>query len=171
LPIDESIKIKKNHLDKRLDFIRCAHNEKKENEIRTDRMEDYLEVIYELIQQKGYATTADISKYLNVSSPSVTKMVKKLDENRYLIYEKYRGLSLTNEGINIAKNMHEKHSLFVEFLKMIGIDDETAHVDAEGIEHHLHPQTIKKLESFIILLKKRDPKLIEDLQQKDIKEK
>lgn len=171
MPIDESINIKKNHLDKRLDFIRCAHNEKKEDEIRTDRMEDYLEVIYELIQQKGYATTADISKYLNVSSPSVTKMVKKLDENRYLIYEKYRGLSLTTEGINIAKNMHEKHSLFVEFLKMIGIDDETAHVDAEGIEHHLHPQTIKKLESFIILLKKRDPKLIEDLQQKDIKEK
>lgn len=55
-------------------------------------MEEYLEVIYELIQQKGYATTADISKYLNVSSPSVTKMVKKLDENHYLIYEKNRGL-------------------------------------------------------------------------------
>jgi Mn-dependent DtxR family transcriptional regulator len=170
LSIDESIRIKKNHLDKRLDFIRCAHNEKKENEIRTDRMEDYLEVIYELIQQKGYATTTDISKYLNVSSPSVTKMVKKLDENRYLIYEKYRGLSLTTEGINIAKNIQEKHSLFVEFLKMIGVDDETAHLDAEGIEHHLHPRTIKKLESFIILLKKRNPKLIEDLQQKDLKE-
>jgi DtxR family transcriptional regulator, manganese transport regulator len=170
LPIDESIRINKNHLDKRLDFIRWAHNEKKENEIRTDRMEDYLEVIYELIQQKGYATTTDISKYLNVSSPSVTKMVKKLDDNRYLIYEKYRGLSLTTEGINIAKNIHEKHSLFVEFLKMIGVDDETAHLDAEGIEHHLHPQTIKKLESFIILLKKRNPKLIEGLQQKDIKE-
>ncbi len=171
MPIDESIRIKKNHLNKRLDFIRCAHNEKKENEIRTDRMEDYLEVIYELIQQKGYATTTDISKYLNVSSPSVTKMVKKLDENRYLIYEKYRGLSLTTEGINIAKNIQEKHSLFVEFLKMIGVDDETAHLDAEGIEHHLHPRTIKKLESFIILLKKRNPKLIEDLQQKDLKEK
>jgi Mn-dependent DtxR family transcriptional regulator len=170
LSIDESIRINKNQLDKRLDFIRSAHNEKKENEPRTDRMEDYLEVIYELIQQKGYATTADISKYLNVSSPSVTKMVKKLDESRYLIYEKYRGLNLTPEGIHIAKNIREKHSLFVEFLKMIGIDDETAHLDAEGIEHHLHPQTIKKLEKFIIVLKKRAPKLIEDLQQKDIKE-
>jgi Mn-dependent DtxR family transcriptional regulator len=65
-------------------------------------MEDYLEVIYQLIQQKGYATTADISKDLNVSSPSVTKMVKKSDENHYLIYEKYRGLKLTGAGINIA---------------------------------------------------------------------
>jgi Mn-dependent DtxR family transcriptional regulator len=170
LSIDESIRINKNQLNKRLDFIRSAHNEKKENDPRTDRMEDYLEVIYELIQQKGYATTADISKYLNVSSPSVTKMVKKLDESGYLIYEKYRGLNLTTEGIHIAKNIHEKHTLFVEFLKMIGIDDETAHLDAEGIEHHLHPQTIKKLEKFIKVLKKRDPKLIEDLQQKDVKE-
>ena len=156
---------KGNWTNKRLDYIRSAHNEKKENELRTDRMEDYLEVIYELIQQKGYATTADISKYLNVSSPSVTKMVKKLDENRYLVYEKYRGLSLTTEGIHIAKNMQEKHSLFVEFLKIIGVDDETAHIDAEGIEHHLHPQTIKKLERFIMILKKRDSKLIDELQK------
>jgi Mn-dependent DtxR family transcriptional regulator len=162
-----SIDKKGNRTNKRLDYIRSAHNEKKENELRTDRMEDYLEVIYELIQQKGYATTADISKYLNVSSPSVTKMVKKLDENRYLVYEKYRGLSLTTAGIHIAKNMQEKHSLFVEFLKIIGVDDETAHIDAEGIEHHLHPQTIRKLERFIMVLKKRDSNLIEDLQ-KDI---
>jgi len=160
-----SIDKKGNRTNKRLDYIRSAHNEKKENELRTDRMEDYLEVIYELIQQKGYATTADISKYLNVSSPSVTKMVKKLGENRYLVYEKYRGLSLTTEGIHIAKNMQEKHSLFVEFLKIIGVDDETAHIDAEGIEHHLHPQTIRKLERFIMVLKKRDSKLIKDLQK------
>jgi len=160
-----SIDKKGNRTNKRLDYIRSAHNEKKENELRTDRMEDYLEVIYELIQQKGYATTADISKYLNVSSPSVTKMVKKLDENRYLVYEKYRGLSLTTEGIHIAKNIQEKHSLFVEFLKIIGVDDETAHIDAEGIEHHLHPLTIRKLERFIMVLKKRDSKLIEDLQK------
>ncbi len=108
-------------------------------------MEDYLKVIYDLIQQKGYATTADISEYLNVSSQSVTKTVKKLDENRYLIYEKYKGLRLTPQGIHIAKNIQEKHSLFVEFLKMIGVNNETTYLDAEGIEHHLHPQTIKKL--------------------------
>lgn len=146
-------KRKKESSESRLDYIRNAHNEKKEGDVRTDRMEDYLEVIYELIQQKGYATTADISKYLNVSSPSVTKMVKKLDESHYLIYERYRGLRLTVDGINIAKSIREKHSLFAEFLKMIGVGDDIAHLDAEGIEHHLHPQTIKKLENLIIVLK------------------
>ena len=82
--------------ENRLEAIRDANSVKKED--RTDRMEDYLEVIYELVEQKGYATTVDISTYLNVSSPSVTKMMQKLDETGYLKYEKYRGIRLTNEG-------------------------------------------------------------------------
>lgn len=143
-------------LDKenRLEAIRYANGVKKED--RTDRMEDYLEVIYELIQEKGYATTVDISSYLNVSSPSVTKMMQKLDETGYLKYEKYRGIKLTNEGIRIARNIRNRHGLLAEFFMIIGVDEETANNDAEGIEHHLHPETMKKLEEFINELKKRN---------------
>ena len=143
-------------LDKenRLEAIRYANSVKKED--RTDRMEDYLEVIYELIQEKGYATTVDISSYLNVSSPSVTKMMQKLDETGYLKYEKYRGIKLTNEGIRIARNIRNRHGLLAEFFMIIGIDEETANNDAEGIEHHLHPETMKKLEEFINELKKHN---------------
>lgn len=138
--------------DNRLEAIRYANSVKKED--RTDRMEDYLEVIYELVQEKGYATTVDISSYLNVSSPSVTKMVQKLDETGHLKYEKYRGIKLTNEGIRIARNIRNRHGLLAEFFMMIGIDEETANNDAEGIEHHLHPETMRKLEEFINELKK-----------------
>jgi len=143
----------------RLESIRNAHNAKEnraedDDNIRTDRMEDYLEVIYELIQQKGYATTIDISSYLNVSSPSVTKMIQKLDESRYLDYEKYRGIRLTQEGTIIAKNMQQRHSLLVEFLKMIGVNEDAANKDAEGIEHHLHPETLEKLEEFVKAIKR-----------------
>ena len=84
-------------------------------------------------------------------------MVRKLDENHYLIYEKYRGLRLTADGITVAKNIQEKHSLFAEFLKMIVVEDEVAHLDAEGIEHHLHPQPIEGLEHLILMLKKTSP--------------
>lgn len=112
-------------------------------------MEDYLEVIFELIQRKGYATTVDISNYLNVSSPSVTKMVQKLDETGYVDYEKYRGIVLTKEGSEIARNICERHSVLVEFLKIIGVDDTIANMDAEGIEHHVHPETLKKIEDFV----------------------
>jgi Mn-dependent DtxR family transcriptional regulator len=119
-------------------------------------MEDYLEVIYELIQYKGYATTIDISEYLNVSSPSVTYMMQRLNDSGYLNHEKYRGIRLTDKGILVAKNIRERHGLLAEFLKIIGVDEDTANKDAEGIEHHLHPKTLEKLEYFIEEIKKKD---------------
>jgi Mn-dependent DtxR family transcriptional regulator len=151
------LKDESNAKSHRLESIRNAHNVKKEGggvEDRTDRMEDYLEVIYELVQQKGYATIIDISTCLNVSSPSVTKMLQRLDESRYLDYEKYRGIRLTQQGTDVAKNIHKRHSLLAEFLKMIGVDKDTANRDAEGIEHHLHSETLKKLEEFVKTVKK-----------------
>ncbi|MDQ5869208.1 MAG: transcriptional regulator MntR, partial [Thermoproteota archaeon] len=119
----------------------------------------YLEVIYELVEQKGYATTVDVSNYLNVSCPSVTKMTQRLDETGYLKYEKYRGIRLTDEGVRIAQNIRNRHGLLAEFFKIIGVDEESANNDAEGIEHHLHPETIKRLEGFINILKK-NPSLL-----------
>ncbi|HEX9319985.1 MAG TPA: transcriptional regulator MntR [Nitrososphaeraceae archaeon] len=144
--------------ENRLKSIRDANSMKKEDS-RTDRMEDYLEVAYELIEQKGYATTVDISNYLNVSSPSVTKMMQRLDESGYLNYEKYRGIRLTNEGIRIAQNIRSRHGLLAEFLRIIGVNEEDANSDAEGIEHHLHPETINKLQEFIKILK-NNPSLL-----------
>ena len=135
----------------RLEFIRDANVTKKDE--RTDRMEDYLEVIYELFKQKGYATMVDISNYLNVSSPSVTKMIQRLDESGYLDYEKYRGIRLTDDGVKIAKSIHNRHEILAEFFRMIGVEDEIANNDAEGIEHHLHQETLKKLEYFMIAMK------------------
>lgn len=137
----------------RLNSIRDAHGAEKA--VRTTRMEDYLEVIYELIDHKGYATTVDISDYLNVSPPSVTKMLQRLNESGHVNYEKYRGITLTDSGIAIAKNIHDRHSILAEFLMMIGVDRDTANRDAEGIEHHLHPETLKKLEEFVRLAKSR----------------
>jgi DtxR family transcriptional regulator, manganese transport regulator len=154
--LSKTLKGKSNISENRLKSIRDAHNKKEDEQeqLHTDRMEDYLEVIYELIQKKGYATAIDISESLNVSSPSVTKMLQRLDESKYLRYERYRGISLTNEGVSMAENIHDKHSLLVEFLRMIGVDENVANIDAEGIEHHLHPETLKKLQVFINIIKK-----------------
>ncbi len=137
----------------RLESIKNANSSKKPYD-STARMEDYLEVIFELVQSKGYATTVDISKYLNVRSPSVTKMVQRLNENGLLEYEKYRGIKLTEKGIQIAISTRKKHELLSEFFRLIGVDKETADKDAEGLEHHLHPESIKKLEKFVNFLKK-----------------
>ena len=72
----------------RLESIKAAHKTGKGD--ANTRIEDYLEVISELVELKGYANTLDISRYMNVSAPSVTKMLKRLDENGYIEYEKYR---------------------------------------------------------------------------------
>ena len=64
----------------------------------TPSMEDYLEQIYMLIEEKGYARVSDIAELLGVHPSSVTKMVQKLDREEYLVYEKYRGLMLTAKG-------------------------------------------------------------------------
>ncbi len=83
----------------RLESIKAAHKSTKSN---LSRIEDYLEVIAELVELKGYATTLDVSRYMNVSAPSVTKMLQRLDENGYLKYEKYHGINLTAKGNNVA---------------------------------------------------------------------
>jgi Mn-dependent DtxR family transcriptional regulator len=138
----------------RLESIRNANHARKE-ESSTSRKEDYLEVIHELIQYKGYAITIDISEYLNVSSPSVTYMIQRLNNSGHLNYEKYRGIRLTDKGILVAKNIGERHDLLAEFLKIIGVDEDTANKDAEGIEHHLQPKTLAKLDHFINDIRKK----------------
>lgn len=121
---------------------------------RTDRMENYLEIIYELVQQKGYATSVDITECLNVSAPSVTKMMRRLDLKGYLEYEKYRGIRLTDQGRQVAENIKKRHKLLTEFFKLIGVNEDIAIQDAEGIEHHLHAETLEKLEQFLSTVNK-----------------
>jgi DtxR family transcriptional regulator, manganese transport regulator len=137
--------------DSRLSSIRGANNARRP--ICTFRMEDYLEIVYELVQQKGYATLADVAEYLNVRPPSVTTMMRRLDQSGLLDYEKYRGIRLTEKGMDIAKIMHDRHSVLSEFLKMIGVSEKIANEDAESMEHHLHPQTMHRLIELMRILK------------------
>ncbi|MEX0657064.1 MAG: iron dependent repressor, metal binding and dimerization domain protein [Nitrosopumilaceae archaeon] len=146
---------------KRLDSIRAAHESIRKGS--STRMEDYLEVISELVELKGYATTLDISRYLNVSAPSVTKMLQRLDDGGYLEYEKYRGINLTQKGNQIAGTIRQKHGILLEFFEILGIGSDTANRDAEGLEHHLNPKTIKQLRKFITFLKS-NPKVIDNFK-------
>jgi Mn-dependent DtxR family transcriptional regulator len=137
--------------DSRLSSIRGANNARRPD--CSFRMEDYLEIIYELVQQKGYATLADVAEYLNVRPPSVTNMMQRLDQSGLLNYEKYRGIRLTERGMDIAKIIHDRHSVLSEFLKMIGVSEKIANEDAESMEHHLHPQTMHRLIELMRILK------------------
>ncbi|MGE6752344.1 transcriptional regulator MntR [Rossellomorea sp. NPDC071047] len=111
----------------------------------TPSMEDYIEQIYMLIENKGYARVSDIAEALSVHPSSVTKMVQKLDKDDYLIYEKYRGLVLTPKGNKVGKRLVYRHELLEQFLRVIGVKEEHIYEDVEGIEHHLSWDSIDRI--------------------------
>ncbi|WP_223066523.1 transcriptional regulator MntR [Paenibacillus caui] len=128
----------------------------------TPSMEDYLERIYKLIDEKGYARVSDIAEGLEVHPSSVTKMIQKLDKDEYLIYEKYRGLVLTSKGKKVGKRLVDRHALLEEFLEMIGVQEENIYKDVEGIEHHLSWDSITCIETLVEYFR-RDKSRLEEL--------
>ena len=153
----------KNKVSRRLESIKAAHESEKTISV-SDRVEDYLEVISELVDMKGYAATLDVSRYMNVSAPSVTKMLKKLDAEGFIEYEKYYGINLTDKGQRIADNIKQKHGILLEFFEILGIGKDIANQDAEGIEHHLNPKTIRQIRKFVTFLK-ANPKLVNNFNE------
>lgn len=111
----------------------------------TPSMEDYIEQIFILIEQKGYARVVDIAEALSVHPSSVTKMVQKLDKDQFVVYEKYRGLVLTPKGYKTGKRLVDRHELLEQLLKVIGVKDENIYNDVEGIEHHLSWDAIDRI--------------------------
>ena len=110
------------------------------------RLEDYLEAIYNLNVEKGYVSAADLSERLAVKPPTVSNMVKNLADKGYLEHERYRGMRLTAAGERVARSVIKRHQIISELITMLGVDDQTAYIDTEGIEHHLHPSTLRRFE-------------------------
>jgi Mn-dependent DtxR family transcriptional regulator len=130
----------------------------------TPSMEDYLEQIYLLIENKGYARVSDIAEALTVHPSSVTKMVQKLDKDDYLVYEKYRGLVLTPKGNKVGKRLVYRHELLEQFLRVIGVKEEHIYEDVEGIEHHLSWDSIDRIGDLVQFFEE-EKKRLEDLRE------
>ena len=129
----------------------------------TPSMEDHIEQIYLLIENKGYARVSDIAEALSVLPSSVTKMVQKLDKDGYLVYEKYRGLTLTTKGEKLGKRLVKRHELLEQFLRLIGVDEGRIYEDVEGIEHHLSWNSIDRIADLVQLLEE-ETQLVKKLE-------
>jgi Mn-dependent DtxR family transcriptional regulator len=119
-------------------------------------MDDYLEQILHLIEEKGYARPVDISTRLGISQASVTNMLQRLDSEGLVKHEKYRGTVLTDEGRRIARAIIDRHELLTEFLRLFAIDEETIYRDVEGMEHHVSRDTLKALRAVTRTLRESD---------------
>lgn len=113
------------------------------------RNEDLLEEIYKISLEKGYAKSRDIAGALIISPATVTERFKKLQEAGYVNYEKYGGVTLTPEGIQIAERTLKSHHAIRRLLELAGVDSIIANRDACMMEHGLSQDSYSKLISFI----------------------
>ncbi len=117
--------------------------------MRRKTIEEYIETIYVLQQQEGYAHTSAIAAEMAVQAPSVTEILQKLQQEGYVDYTPYRGATLTAEGRALADELMNKHRTIADFLDIIGVERSRAEVDACQIEHHVSRQSIQQLEKFV----------------------
>jgi DtxR family manganese transport transcriptional regulator len=115
---------------------------------RTALVEDYVELIGDLIKKDGEARQTDLARCLGVAQPTVAKMLKRLIGDGLVAQKPYRGVFLTETGKVLAEQSRKRHQIVESFLLALGVSDETARIDAEGIEHHVSDETLAALQRF-----------------------
>lgn len=116
--------------------------QKTRNARRTELVEDYVELIADLIESEGEARQVEIARRLGVAQPTVAKMLRRLAEDGLILQKPYRGVFLTETGQQLAAECHQRHEIVEQFLRAIGVSAEVARHDAEGIEHYVSPETL-----------------------------
>lgn len=111
--------------------------------------EMYLESIYILCKSKNSVRSVDVAEYMNFTKPSVSRAVGLLKKQGYIEVDKDGYISLTDEGLKIAENIFERHTVITNMLKAIGIDEETAAEDACRIEHVISEKTFNGLKEHL----------------------
>lgn len=120
----------------------------------SEHLEDYLETISVLESLHGVARPTDIASALNVKKPSVTSALNVLAEKGLVVYEKYRPVSLTPEGKNLAESISRKHKLLCGFFTdVLGVDPKSADLAACKMEHALDDDIMRRLVNFLKKLK------------------
>jgi Mn-dependent DtxR family transcriptional regulator len=124
-------------------------------------MDDYLEQILHLIEEKGkgYARPVDISKNLGISQASVTNMLQRLNAEGLVNQERYGGATLTEKGLTIANAIVMRHQILTKFLRLFNLDEATIYKDVEGMEHHISRDTLNVITSLLAELES-DPELL-----------
>jgi DtxR family Mn-dependent transcriptional regulator len=113
-------------------------------------VEDYLKTIYKLQQNTAAVSTSDIARAMDVSSASVTNMVKRLAQMGLLEYESYRGVTVTATGEKVALEIIRHHRLLELYLReVMGYSWEKIHEEAEHLEHHISEEFEQKIDELL----------------------
>ena len=115
----------------------------------SETAEDYVEAVMELIEELGECRVLDLARYFNVSHVTVSRIVKRLQEEDLLNSKPYKPVELTAKGSKLAKRVKERHLIVLAFLIKLGVDKVNADIDSEGIEHHVGSKTLAAMKKFL----------------------
>lgn len=116
----------------------------------TSVMEDYLEAIFDLNQEKKFVRVKDIAKRMDVKMPTVSSMLKTLSDRGFVNYEKYEYVELTKKGTDVGREMRRRHQVLFKFLtEILEIDFKIADDEACKMEHALSANTLDSLTDFV----------------------
>ena len=125
-----------------LDVLRADH----ESEVA----EDYLEAIADIEVVRGECRGADLAHLFSVTHATVTQTVSRLRDAAFVAPEPYGPIRLTKSGRKVAQESRKRHETVYRFLLSIGVCEQVANVDAEGIEHHVSAETVSCMQKLII---------------------
>lgn len=111
--------------------------------------EDYVEAIAEIIDQVGQCRVVDLARKFSVSHVTVTRTVGRLQQEGLVATAPYRPIELTDDGERLAETTRHRHETVFQFLIAIGVSEQAAEIDAEGIEHHVGEETLSVMERFL----------------------
>ncbi len=115
----------------------------------SETAEDYAEAIADLIDTEGEARVVDLARRLGVTHVTVIRTIGRLQRAGVVTSKPYRSIFLTDSGRRVADRARRRHRIVYEFLRALGVGDDEARTDAEGIEHHVGPGTLKAFERFL----------------------
>ena len=103
---------------------------------------DYVELIAELIATTGAARVTDLARRLGVTHVTVNRTIQRLRRGGLVNAQPYRSILLTQAGRKLSEESRRRHEIVVEFLQSLGVPNAVAHLDAEGMEHHVSKKTL-----------------------------
>ena len=119
------------------------------NARNTETAEDYTEMIADLIKETGEARAVDLAKHFGVTGPTVNSIIRRLVREGLVESKPYRSIFLTDKGKLLADYCKKRHDIVYNFLIKIGVNENIAKNDAEGIEHHVSSETLSVFEKYI----------------------
>lgn len=128
---------------------RSAAFQRTRSDHQSELAEDYVELIADLIAEKGEARGSDVAVRLGVANATVVKMMKRLIDRGLVTQEPYRAIELTPAGRAMAEVGRNRHAVVEAFLVALGVPADVAHIDAEGMEHHVSAETLAAMERYL----------------------